>query len=42
MPLGTICSIVDTEFDRRGPAQDMFREGLDPIDIHLTISALSF
>lgn len=26
----------------RGLAQGVFREGLDPIDIHLTISALSF
>lgn len=30
------------EIYRRGLAQGVFREGLDPIDIHLTISALSF
>lgn len=30
------------EVYRRGLAEGVFREGLDPIDIHLTISALSF
>ena len=30
------------EIYRRGVAQGAFREALDPIDIHLTISALSF
>ena len=30
------------EIYRRGLADGVFREGLDPIDIHLTISALSF
>jgi AcrR family transcriptional regulator len=30
------------EIYERGLAEGVFREGLDPIDIHLTISALSF
>lgn len=37
-------SVIDMigEVYRRGLAEGVFRAGLDPIDIHLTISALSF
>lgn len=37
-------SVIDmiAEICRRGCAEGLFREGLDPVEIHLTISALSF
>ena len=37
-------SVIDliAEICRRGCEQGLFREGLDPVEIHLTISALSF